>query len=139
MPSVRLRRSIHVGPELELLLCCMRGRADRAAAERMRFLVGAGLSWSRLFNEAVPHGMLPLVYWNLYQTCPDITPAETLQQLRIRYEYVCRRNRKMIGELLNIVKQFEAGGIAAMPFKGSVVSSCFYDDIGLREFCDLDI
>ena len=45
----------------------------------------------------------------------------------------------MTGELINVLNLLKSEGITAIPYKGPVLASMAYGNIGLREFGDLDV
>ena len=126
-------------PEAELLLCCARTCMDSARAERIKALLREAIDWAYLLRTALPHGMMPLLYWHLNAICPEAVPQATLAQLRDHFSANARRNLFLTGELLGLLKMLEAHGIPACPFKGPVLATSVYGNLALRQFIDLDI
>jgi Uncharacterised nucleotidyltransferase len=133
--------TITPGPRLEdqLLLCCARTCMDVASAERVRDLCRESVDWEYLIRTAEVHGMLPLLCWNLHNTCPDAVPSVTLDQFRSHFFNNAGRNAFLTGELLKLLHMLEAHGIPAIPFKGAVLAIKAYGNLSLRQFNDLDI
>jgi hypothetical protein len=50
-----------------------------------------------------------------------------------------RRNLALAGELLRLLRLFEAHGIAVVPYKGPVLATVAYGNLSFREFFDLDL
>ncbi|HEX7252200.1 MAG TPA: nucleotidyltransferase family protein, partial [Thermoanaerobaculia bacterium] len=92
-----------------------------------------------LIRMASPHGMLPLLYWNLNNTCPAQVPKEFLDQLRKHFHANARHNLVLTAELLKLLRVFESHEIPVVPFKGPVLAASVYGNLALREFGDLDI
>lgn len=126
-------------PEAELLLCCARSQMDSARAARIRALLQEGIDWSCLLQRALPHGLAPLLYWNLNATCPEAVPQATLTHLRNHFHANARRNLFLTGELLKLLNLLEVHGIPAIPLKGPVLAASVYGNLAFRWFGDLDI
>ena len=126
-------------PEGELLLCCARICEDSERAARIRALLGREIDWSYLLSTALPHGMMPLLYWHLNATCSDAVPKTAMEQLRGHFHDNTRRNLFLTGELLRLLNLFEAQGISAIPYKGPALAASVYGNIALRNFSDLDV
>ena len=126
-------------PEIELLLCCARTCMDAAGSERIRALLRSEIDWAYLIRLAGPHGMLPLLYWSLNKTCPEAVPEPIMDQLRDHFYHNAGHNLFLTDELLNLIRLFERDGISAIPYKGPVLTATLYENLGLREFGDLDL
>jgi len=115
-PAVDLRP--HDDRETLLLLDCARAALDPETAARLRARVAAGLNWNRFLVLAQRHGLAPLVYLHLSQTCAESVPGETLAFLR---DYAQKNTAFVVmltGELVRLLKMLEANGITAIPYKG---------------------
>lgn len=132
-------RAVSTRPEAELLLCCARTCMDSERAERIRTLLRADIDWAYLLQTALRHGVMPLLYWSLNNTCPEAVPRAILDQLRDDFHNNARRNLFLTGELLKLLKLFEAHEISAIPFKGPVLAFSVYGNLALRQFSDLDV
>lgn len=104
----------------------------------MRAQLAAIRDWPQLLRLAEHHGVTPLVYQTL-RRIPEGIPAETLEDLKQRYEHNARRNLKFTAELIRILDCLDTHGIAAIPYKGPVLAETVYGDLTLRELSDLDI
>lgn len=125
--------------EQHLLLACARRSVDVPTAERIRVLLDTDLDWEYVIQTATEHRVLPLVYHTLAALCPEAIPAEQHAGLRQYAHLTAQRNLFLMGELIKILRLFEAQGIAAVPYKGPVLATAVYGNLALREFCDLDI
>jgi hypothetical protein len=108
-------------------------------AAQIKHLTRAGLNWSRLLRTAEPHGMMPLLYWQLKTICPESVPPSALQELRDHFHANSRRNLFLVTELLEVLTLFHSNGIPAIPYKGPVLAASVYGNVALRQFGDLDI
>jgi hypothetical protein len=105
----------------------------------MRTLLNSVIDWPTLLRMAVAHGVLPLLYFNLKKTCPDLVPQPILDQLHNHFLANAGRNLFLTEELLKLLHLFEANGIPAIPLKGPALAASIYGDLALRMFDDLDI
>lgn len=93
--------------------------------------------WARVLTEGTRHSMLPLVG----RACAGLAgvPELIAQDLEAWTAEHSRRTLRMTGELLLILRQLEAAGIVAVPWKGPLLSERAYGDLRSRSFFDLDI
>ena len=126
-------------PEYELLICCARSCLEPEMAGRIVALVRQGINWDRLIRAANHHGLLPLLHSHLSATCPLDVPAPVFDQLREHSQSNSRYNLLLTGELIKLQTLFQSHNIPMVPFKGPILAACFYGDIGLRQFGDLDL
>ncbi len=126
-------------PEVELILACAGLGTASERAERIRSLAGAGPDWSCVLKNAAWHGMMPLLNQELEAACPDRVPEAVRDELKNQYCRTLAHNLLLKGELVTLVKLFEAEEIPAIPFKGPLLADAFYRNLALRQFWDLDI
>jgi hypothetical protein len=126
-------------PEHELLVCCARTYLDSKSAARIAALVQQGIDWDYLIRAATHHGLLPLLRSHLGATCPDDIPNTVFNRLKERSQLNSRYNLLLTGELIKLQRLFQSHNVQIVPFKGPILAACFYGDIGLRQFSDLDL
>ena len=126
-------------PEAELLLLCARSRKDPGRAAQIRALLRRDIDWPYLLQIAHENRMGQLLFWHLDTTCPEAVPKVALDGLRSRFHKNAYRNLLRTGELLKLLKLFEAYGIRPIPYKGPTLAASLYGNLALREFDDLDI
>lgn len=132
-------RAARFAPEAELLVACARVELKDAHARRIRALVAGPLDWDVLLASAVRHGMIPLLHQHL--SALGLRPPRTAAAARLR-EYAQRvsaMNAYLTGELRQLLADFNARGVAAIPYKGPALALDAYGSVALRYFCDLDI
>ncbi|MCU0565398.1 MAG: nucleotidyltransferase family protein [Oculatellaceae cyanobacterium Prado106] len=125
--------------EHELLVYCSRVQLDATQQEKIVSLVQQDLDWPYLVQLAYRHGVMPLLYRSLNQTCPSLVPTETLQSLRHLFSTNAQRSLLFTAELLKFLKLFADHQMAAVPYKGPVLADTVYGDVAFRQYCDLDI
>ena len=69
----------------------------------------------------------------------ELVPRDVQLALQNYLASNLQKNERLTGELIRILQALRAAGIAAIPFKGPVVSILAYGDLGLRRFADLDL
>src|SRR6266540_1948570 len=102
-------------PEQKLLLCAARVRMDSATAERMRALVRDPLDWAYLLGAARHHGLLPLLYWHLNESCSQAAPESVLRELHQAFVTNVQKNLILTDELLRILDSFHTQRIRLLP------------------------
>jgi hypothetical protein len=128
-----------VDRETELLVNCARVHIDQTRAETITLLVAQDLNWERLLKLAQRNGLIPLFFHHLNQICPAAVPPRHFNFLRDYFQKNSAFNLLLSGELLRLLKSFEAGGVSAVAYKGPATARKIYGNISLRQFGDLDV
>ena len=130
-------------PEMQLLLSCGGPGIRAANGDRLRGLVQGSLDWQLVFKVAMWHRMIPLLYWNITQAngfqTETVVPPHVLGALRNVHVRNVGLALRMTGDLLAILERMETSGISVIPYKGPLLSSRLYGNIGLRSSVDLDV
>src|SRR5438105_13117998 len=126
--------------EEEIILCYARTGVSGAAHARVERLISEPLNWRRIDELAARHRIRPLLYRHLkaQPKRPPIPPA-IWKQIEKHAYFTVGRNLAQTYELTRILKLLRAENIQAIPFKGPVMGSRIYGNVGLREFFDLDL
>ena len=125
--------------EHEVLLCCARTSTDAHTTQRLKTLLQTEIDWDYTIDTATNHGVMPLLYQSLSQTCVEAVPASTLTKLQAKFYANVGQNLALTSELLKILELLAAHNIPAIPFKGPVLAVCAYGSLALRQFTDLDL
>jgi hypothetical protein len=126
-------------PENQVLICVARRSLDTASAERLRQLLRRDLDWQYLLAMAQRHRLIPLLYHHANSVNTLAAPRQAMSQLRDENHENTNSSLFLTGELLKVSDFLTANGIQAIPFKGPTLALWAYDDVGLRQFGDLDI
>ena len=126
-------------PEVQLLLCCAQTTQDPVREDRIGALLRREIDWTYLLVTASRHGVAPLLYRSLNAADTKGVPQDVLELLRERIYANSRRNLFLSGKLLEILDALEEREISALPYKGPVLATAAYGNLGLREFSDLDL
>jgi Uncharacterised nucleotidyltransferase len=134
------RKSIsNMQKEAELLLCCSRTHLDFATSERIEALLQQDIDWEYLIQIAHLHGVMPLLYWSLKNTCSSYVPQAQLAKLRNNFKINSYNNLILTQELIKLLRLFESHNIPVLPFKGPILAASVYRNLSLRRISDLDI
>jgi hypothetical protein len=125
--------------EAELLLCCARTCLGVEHAERVSTLLQAPLAWAFLLRTALRHGMIPLLYRHLASVALHVVPQVILAQLQAYVYAHIGHTLSLTDELLKLLRQLEAHGIPAVPYKGPALAAAAYGQLWLRPCNDLDL
>jgi Uncharacterised nucleotidyltransferase len=125
--------------EFHLLLLCARTRVGPQQRDLIQSLALKQLDWDFILAKAHPHALIPLLYRNMSELCPDRVPPAVLQQLESDYKVISERNRANTEEMIKVLRSMESAGIRAVPYKGPALAVLAHGDITLRKFWDLDI
>jgi hypothetical protein len=126
-------------PEHELLRLCVRRRlvpTDDASVGR---LLERPLDWLYLFNLGDHHQVLPLLNECLLAARGGAVPPTVLKAVTWRLATVRARNRRFAEALVGLHHAATAAGLPVLSFKGPLLATMLYGDVGLRQFGDLDM
>ena len=128
--------------EIGLLLACARTRPQDLDLEAIRSLVAQPIQWNVVSKLAHQQGIVPIIYQTLKSLNQKLdleVPKDTIQTLRKTTQTIAFRNTVFAGELFKILQLLEQHNIPVLPFKGPVLASSLYGNLGVRPFGDLDI
>ncbi len=142
--SSEFRAAPKTSPEIALLLHCASTNLEEKAIERIKKILEKPLDWEYLYRLAARHGVLPLLYWNLYKRTfnkelMECVPEDFEKKLQQGFDSILRNNLFLAGELVRVLNLLKAHGIYAIPYKGPVLAASVYGNLALRHFSDLDI
>jgi len=126
-------------PEAELLLLCARKKVEETEKDSIKNLVSGTLDWSYLIDIAHINKLIPILYWNLNEICPDSVPSEYFNYLKSHFQAASKSNLYVTKELFHILDLLEKEDIFAVPYKGPALAVYLFGNLALRGFSDLDI
>ena len=94
--------------------------------------------WQRIVELAQKQSVAPLLYARLRERGITPTPAAA-QQLRDIYLASIIRNTRLLHEVGNIFRAFQAADIPVIPLKGACLAEAVYGNIALRQMGDVDL
>jgi hypothetical protein len=106
--------------------------------DRARRLIG-NVSWSRLFDRAEAHGVVPLAARSLAALgWPDV-PSPVRAAFEAARRINAARNALVARALGRVLEGLGRVGVPAIPLKGVALSESLYGDAALRVSADLDV
>jgi len=126
-------------PEHRLLLDGARTKLSEPQAERIRALLETDINWQGLLGDARRHRVALLLARSLraVESGPETSSYD--EHLREHTRVFAARNAYLLHELARLLALFAAERIPVIPYKGPVIATLAYGDVGLREFNDLDL
>lgn len=94
------------------------------------------LDWNYLINVATLKGLAPFVYKNLSQS---IMPKNVYSHAIQVYYKTLSRGIILHNALNNVLSEYKANNIEVIVLKGAFLSEWLYEDLGLRQFSDIDL
>jgi len=125
-------------PEADLLICAGQIFSRLEASTKLESLLSSALNWDELIDLADYEGMIPILFHEISGRS-ELVPAQAFVRLKQEFEKNARKNLFLSSQLIKLAHLFESNGIPVVPFKGPILASTFYGDLGLRQFTDLDI
>jgi hypothetical protein len=126
-------------PEIQVVICCSRLKFSHNAKNKVEKLLQDKIVWEFLFQTADQHRVLPIVYKNLTENFTEVIPQTFFEDLRFWYHNNAIHNKLLLRELSNLADKFKELDIPAIFFKGPIAALSIYENIGLRQFNDLDV
>lgn len=126
-------------PEFELLLWVCNPRKDLNNKDKINSLLTKNIDWEAVLKLTQNHGITSLFYQNVKELDCQNIPQNALDCLKETSLSNSFRNVKFAGELLRLTKIFEQEKVPVISFKGPVLAQLIYQNLGAREFEDLDI
>lgn len=125
--------------EDELLLLCCRTEIDEVTKHKIESLLHYDLDWEHLIEMADKHRLMPLLYVNLSSIFSKSMSINVLQRLKKKYRENTHKNLLLTSELVKIMKLLEKNNIKAVTYKGPALAHSIYENIGYRQYGDIDI
>lgn len=139
MPISQTSRRLEMGAQhlnSHFLTRCLRsGRDDDLYAELRGIDVE---SWRQLVDRAAWHGVAPLLYHRLQRVVNLVIPREHGARLHHLYLHCLLKNRAILEQLSEIVRETTKAGCSVLVLKGAYLSYCVYQEAALRPMADID-
>ena len=126
-------------PEAHLIVCCARTQLDDVHSQRISRLLQGNIDWCSLLEMAFRHKLTALVHRHVESVASAEIPEAVRAALKEQIHRDIQSTLYLTKELLRLLAWFGQAGIAALPYKGPVLASSVYGDLGLRPFDDLDL
>lgn len=130
---------IELRPEEHLILYCSSNNINPKLKDKILLLCDSKLNWEYIVDFTTLHRLRPTLYYNLNSICPEKVPEDILNKLRTFYQNNVRKNLLLTGDLVKVMGLLKNNEINTIAYKGPVLALQAYDNIGLREFGDIDL
>lgn len=100
---------------------------------------GPSIDWNRLERLAEAHHVFPLLCHAILKEPAIKQHKQLCKRMEARGRGLAMGGTYRAAQLVEILAALRAGGVQALPLKGPVLAAGAYDNLGLRESCDLDI
>lgn len=131
--------NIELRVEDQLILYCSSNNLNPKLKDKISLLCDNDLNWDYIDYFTARHRLKPTLYYNLNSICPEKVSDDILNKLKTFYQNNVHKNLLLTGELVNVMELLKNNGITAIAYKGPVLALQAYDNIGLREFGDIDL
>jgi putative nucleotidyltransferase-like protein len=125
--------------EQQLLLLLIRVQPGTAGNRSIKKLIDHITDWSFFLQLCQYHGLQGIISKRITQHYPDLFPPVCTEKLHSLFFSNAMRSMSFTRTLIQILDLFSQNALSAIPFKGPLLASQLYGEIGLRNFCDLDI
>ena len=96
-------------------------------------------AWRELVDQAIWHGVAPLLHHRLGRLKNLVIPPEQLVRLRDLYLHCLLKNRAILEQLSEIVRETTKAGYSVLFLKGAYLANCVYEEAALRPMTDIDL
>ncbi|MBI3589983.1 MAG: nucleotidyltransferase family protein [Candidatus Melainabacteria bacterium] len=125
--------------EIELITSCARTNLNTNMISKLRDLLNESLDWDYIINTARTHKLFPLLYRNLNSLPVELLPFNVMELLKNHFRAATKSNLYLTKELIKVLNLLEQNKIFVMPYKGPILALILYNNLGLREYGDIDL
>jgi len=127
-------------PEDKLILSCIKIHPTTTELEQLNSFIPFIPDWEVLTNNLIDRGIGPLLFNKLPQL-PNSPLIPSVQRTKLQQTYYKTFSRSTIlyEYFRKVIEAFTAGNINVIALKGIYLSEWLYQDIGLRQFSDIDL
>ena len=120
-----------------LLTQCLRRGPDVGLHAKLR---GINVeAWRELVDQAIWHGVAPLLHHRLARFENLVIPPEQHIRLRDLYHHCLLKNKAILEQLSEIVRETTKAGYSILFLKGAYLANCVYEEAALRPMTDIDL
>jgi hypothetical protein len=130
---------VNGSPEAQFVVASVRAFLNPEEGDVVRAAATRITDWLEVEKEARKHSVGAILAHVVARLLPGTLPEERLANLQAFARANARANLQLTAELLRLMKLFRQQEVKALPFKGPLLASTVYGNLGLRSFADLDI
>lgn len=107
---------------------------------QVNFSFPEDLNWKELLNLATRHRVRPLLFMGLKKySYEEKLPAIFMEKLKSINFHITTKNLLYTKELIRLFQLFKNENVNVIPYKGIVLVNKAYNNLGAREFSDIDL
>lgn len=131
---------MHLSPEDKFILSAVKLHPTTEELELMNDLIPVIQRWEYLAATSIDRGIAPLLHKKLplLDNC-GLIPEKVKTKLQQAYYKTFSRSMLMYEYFRKVAKAFTSQNIPVIALKGIYLSEWLYQDIGLRQFSDIDL
>ena len=138
-PKVK-KEKMKLKPEDQLILLCIKIAPTPVELEQINALIPQVQDWVYLVTTIIDRGIGPLLFKKLPLLAnSSLIPENVSTNLRQAYYKTFSRSTLLYEHFRKIVLEFTSQDIPVIGLKGIYLSELLYQDIGLRQFSDIDL
>jgi hypothetical protein len=139
VPTINANK-YQLSPVDQLAFACMKLQPSEKDFTLMNSLISRVTDWDELGSVLSDRGLAPLFYRkiNLLEQS-NLIPEALKNKLEKVYYLTLVRNTLMYRAYKEFAETLHKKGLTFMPLKGIYLTESLYNDIGLRQFSDIDI
>src|ERR1035437_8784663 len=127
-------------PEEKLILLCVKVQPTQLELEQLNILIPQIEDWDYFITTIIARGIGPLFFKKLpLLSNRSQIPASIQTKLQQVYYKTFTRSTVLYEHFRKIGEVFAKHGISVIALKGIYLSEWLYQDIGLRQFSDIDL
>jgi hypothetical protein len=131
---------MHLTPEDKLILSCVKIQPTPVELEQINSLIPLIRDWEYLAANIIERGIGPLLFKKLPLLSNNVLiPTDVQTKLQQAYYRTMSRSMVLYEHFRKITEAFALHNIQVIALKGIYLSEWLYQDIGLRQFSDIDI
>jgi hypothetical protein len=131
---------IEIKPEDKLILSSIKIHPSPEELEQINILILQIEDWNYLISNIIDRGIAPLLFNKLpVLSNSSQIPESVKNKLEKAYYKTFSRSTILYEHFRKIAEVFTLQNIPLIALKGIYLSECLYQDIGLRQFSDIDL
>jgi len=126
-------------PEEKLILACIKINPSSTEIEQINGLIALIKNWDYLTKTIIDRGIGPLLYKKIPILKNSSLPEDVKLKLQQAYYKTFSRSTILYEHFRRIATEFTSQNIPVIALKGIYLSEWLYQDIGMRQFSDIDL
>ena len=131
---------MNISPENRLILASVKIKPSQAELDHLNDLILIVTDWVYLAENIINRGIAPLLFKKLHLLPnAELIPESARTKLRQAYYLTLSRSMVLYEAFKKVAETYYSNDIQVIALKGIYLSEWLYNDIGLRQFSDIDL